>query len=86
MTQRLHLKKAWTVRLVRGPSTHLADEECQLKANGIVQSTYARRYREPIERLVKMVKQMVKFYNKWLGVQKLWAYMVPIFSGSDLST
>ena len=61
-------------------------KECQLKANGIVQSTYARRYREPIERLVKMVKQMVKFYNKWLGVQKLWAYMVPIFSGSDLST
>ena len=49
-----------------------------------MQSIYAKRFREDIDRLIKVIKQMIKFYSLWRSLQKLWAYMTPIFYGSDL--
>lgn len=60
-------------------------KECQLKANSISQSAYSKRFRESIDRLVIILRTMVKFYTAWKGMQKLWAYMTPIFFHSDLS-
>ena len=63
----------------------LVMKECLIKANSIVQSIYAKRHRADIETLIKNTKQMLKFYSLWKNLQKLWAYMTPIFYGSDLA-
>ena len=60
--------------------------ECQLKATSIVHSQFARRYRESIEILCKQLKQMIKFFSLWKGLQKLWAYMSPIFLESEIAS
>ena len=59
-------------------------QECQLKAISISMSAYARRYRDDTDRLIKSLKQYIKFYTLWKSLQKLWAYMTPIFYGSEL--
>ena len=58
--------------------------ECQLKATSISMSAFARRYRDDTDRLIKSLKQYIKFYTLWKSLQKLWAYMTPIFNGSEL--
>ena len=54
------------------------------KANSISMSAYARRYRDDSDRLIKTLKQLIKFFTLWKSLQKLWAYMTPIFYGSEL--
>ena len=61
-------------------------EECLMKANSVSASIHAKRYRHQIDRLLKTLKTMIKFFNIWKAVQKLWAYMTPIFHGSDLAS
>ena len=61
-------------------------KECLLKVNSIVNSIYAKRFRDLIDTAIKTIKQMIRFFGQWKSLQKLWAYMTPIFYGSDLKT
>ena len=40
-------------------------KECQLKANSVSSSVYAKRFKETIERLQKNLKAMIKFFSQW---------------------
>lgn len=56
--------------------------ECQIKAASIASSNYAKRFKAQIDELLLHLKQIIKFYEKWRAMQKLWAYMSPIFHGT----
>ena len=59
-------------------------KEAQLKTTSISTSPYAKRYRDAIDQLLKNIRGMIKFFGLWKNLQKLWAYMTPIFFDSDL--
>jgi hypothetical protein len=47
-------------------------------------SQYARYFKERIDRLEKELKEMISFFHTWKALQKIWAYLIPIFSQKDL--
>jgi len=59
-------------------------EECEQKCASLSHSQFARYFKERIDRLEKELKEMITFYRIWKSLQKIWAYLTPIFSQKDL--
>lgn len=72
--------------MLKGVDEDLATfRECELRIVAIAYSTYAKIFRDKIERLLKELKFVLNFFSYWKEVQKYWAYLLPIFSQKDIA-
>ena len=60
-------------------------KECELRIISIAYNSYAKIYKDKIERLLKDLKFVVNFFTHWKDVQKYWAYLMPIYSQKDIA-
>ena len=51
----------------------------------IQHNTFARYYRERIDRLCLELKKIIQFFTLWKDLQKYWAYLLPIFEHKDIA-
>jgi len=59
--------------------------ECELKIVSLSHNSYAKIFKERIERLMKDLKRITYFFSVWNDLQKYWAYLLPIFIQKDIA-
>jgi len=60
-------------------------EEAEIKNAAMINSTFSRYYKDRMDRLERDIKDLIVFYSTWKSLQKLWAYLMPIFNQKDMN-
>jgi hypothetical protein len=72
--------------VVKGIDDYLMTlEEAEIKNAAMINSTFSRYYKDRMDRLERDIKDLIVFYSTWKSLQKLWAYLMPIFNQKDMN-